>query len=180
MALPELLEAAKAVDADVSKAPSDARKRRGLGFRRGYVATISNLEQTEQGDPDVAVLLEDLSRVYGINLGGGTAGSPDPPGSESPPEGGESGGEETPKDIPRPPKQLKKVPRCESTQNFDSVEMLEHLKGGLGSLGQVVHTEMISVRQPQFMAPSVRFSDGVRKVLETKGLVADQLFTHQV
>jgi hypothetical protein len=175
--LPAVLAVAKQVDA----APAHVSKKRKLGFRRGLVSTdAQNPEDAEGGDPEVAALLKNLSQQYGVALGGRSSSSPDPPGTEDVAQGGEDAGEATPSDVPRPPKQLKKVPKCESTKSFDSVEMLDHLKTGLGSLGQVVHTEYMAVRQAQFMAPEAQFSAGVNTILGTKGLVADQLFTHQV
>eukprot|EP00850_Spirogloea_muscicola_P012778 SM000084S23114 [mRNA] locus=s84:256257:265074:+ [translate_table: standard] len=43
---------------------------------------------------------------------------------------------------PRPPRALRRLPRCTSTNELDALAMLEHLREGLGSLGQARPTPL--------------------------------------
>ncbi|MCO5604471.1 hypothetical protein L7F22_058637 [Adiantum nelumboides] len=52
--------------------------------------------------------------------------------------------------LPRPPRHHKKLARCMNTIDYSAEEMVDHLREGLGSLGQIVHCEVIEKREATY------------------------------
>ncbi|CAI5494579.1 unnamed protein product [Closterium sp. Naga37s-1] len=79
---------------------------------------------------------------------------------------------------PCPPRQLKKVPPCNSTETMSAPQLLEHLKQGLGSLGQVVHCEELPQRKPRYGKLASQLCPATWHALARAGV--SQLYSHQV
>ncbi|KAM7279820.1 hypothetical protein ACFE04_006954 [Oxalis oulophora] len=67
--------------------------------------------------------------------------------------------------------------RCHETKQLLPVEMVEHLKIGIGSYGQVVHVENISTRRPIHVEVPNEYSDNTKYALKRMGIT--KLYSHQ-
>ncbi|GBG90630.1 hypothetical protein CBR_g50975 [Chara braunii] len=77
----------------------------------------------------------------------------------------------------RPPRVLKKIPRCTSTKSYSPAEMLDHLREGLGSVGQVTHCQYKPPRKPSYGSLERPLSEATIAALKKKK-IAD-LYVHQ-
>ncbi|GJP39287.1 hypothetical protein CLOM_g23675 [Closterium sp. NIES-68] len=78
---------------------------------------------------------------------------------------------------PHPPRQLKKVPPCNSTEPMAAQQLLEHLKQGLGSLGQVVHCEQLPQRNACYRELASQLCPATWHALARLGV--SRLYSHQ-
>lgn len=79
--------------------------------------------------------------------------------------------------LPRPPRQHKKLARCMDMADLSAAEMVEHLRQGLGSLGQIVHCEVIEQREADYGQVAVALSDPTAAAL--RRLHISKLYKHQ-
>lgn len=81
------------------------------------------------------------------------------------------------KPLPRPPRHHKKLARCKDTVDRSAAEMFEHLRQGLGSLGQIAHCEVIEKREAEYGQLAVPLSDST--VAALKKLHISRFYKHQ-
>ncbi|XP_057857764.2 uncharacterized protein LOC131066901 isoform X2 [Cryptomeria japonica] len=79
--------------------------------------------------------------------------------------------------FPRTSQGHNKQYRCSETKELMPFDMVDHLKKGLGSCGQVVHVENINARKAKYGVPSITFSESTNALL--KGMGISRLYSHQ-
>eukprot|EP00258_Populus_trichocarpa_P021527 XP_024437546.1 ATP-dependent helicase hrq1 isoform X5 [Populus trichocarpa] len=67
--------------------------------------------------------------------------------------------------------------RCHETNQLLPVEMVEHLREGIGSKGQIVHVEDIDSRKPIYVQVPNVLSDNMKSALKCMGIT--KLYSHQ-
>ncbi|PQQ02746.1 putative ATP-dependent helicase YprA [Prunus yedoensis var. nudiflora] len=67
--------------------------------------------------------------------------------------------------------------RCHGTDSLLPVEMVEHLRKGIGAKGQIVHVEDIGARRPVYVEVPHELSENMRSALHSIGIT--QLYSHQ-
>lgn len=67
--------------------------------------------------------------------------------------------------------------RCHRTDELQPLEMIEHLRNGTGSKGQMVHVEDIDARKAIYKEMPERLSDKTKSVLKNVGI--DKFYIHQ-
>eukprot|EP00798_Chlamydomonas_sp_ICE-L_P008045 gene8045-1279_t len=82
-----------------------------------------------------------------------------------------------PKGAPRPPRVLKKVAGCKSTEPLGTEPLLEHMQELEWYEQQLCHVERTGIRQPVYATPSAPLSEPSVRALHAKGI--DNLFCHQ-
>ncbi|KAH7387798.1 hypothetical protein KP509_16G041600 [Ceratopteris richardii] len=80
--------------------------------------------------------------------------------------------------LPRPPRHHKKLARCTSTDDYSAEDMVEHLKEGLGSLGQIVHCEILEKREAEYCELKATLSQSTLAAL--KRIHISRFYKHQV
>ncbi|CAM6099284.1 unnamed protein product [Calypogeia fissa] len=79
--------------------------------------------------------------------------------------------------LPRPPRSHKNVTRCKSINDLGALEMMEHLKKGLGSAGQFVHCELIKHRDAAYGELQHTLAPETDTALKNMGI--GRFYTHQ-
>ncbi|KAI5067358.1 hypothetical protein GOP47_0017886, partial [Adiantum capillus-veneris] len=79
--------------------------------------------------------------------------------------------------LPRPPRHHKKLARCMDTFDYSAEEMVDHLREGLGSLGQIVHCEVIEKREARYGELATALSYSTAAAL--KKLDITRFYKHQ-
>lgn len=79
--------------------------------------------------------------------------------------------------FPRMPGGHNKQYHCSETNELTSFDMVEHLRKGLGSSGQLVHVETINPRKAKYGDHLMTFSESTKTALRRMGI--SMLYSHQ-
>lgn len=137
-----------------------AMKKRETSFKSELWESIKLLLVKNTGESGIAISLEDMLIFAreGIAVGGN--------------EARQAGKGSCPSSRSRKSQTL-----CHDTNSLLPSEMVEHLRNGIGSKGQVVHVEDINARKATYVKLSDELSETTKSALKRIGL--NTLYSHQ-
>ncbi|CAH8270442.1 unnamed protein product [Arabidopsis lyrata] len=137
-----------------------AMKKRETSFKSDFWDSIKSLLNKNTGESGIAISLEGMLKFAseGRAVGGNEARQA---GKGSCPTSGSR----------------KSQTLCRETNSLLPSEMVEHLRNGIGSKGQVVHVEVINARKSAYVEMSDKLSETTKSALKRIGL--NTLYSHQ-
>lgn len=137
-----------------------AMKKRETSFKSDFWDSIKSLLNKNTGESGIAISLEGMLKFAseGRAVGGNEARKA---GKGSFPSSGSR----------------KSQTLCHETNSLLPSEMVEHLRNGIGSKGQIVHVEVINARKSAYVEMSDKLSETTKSALKRIGL--NTLYSHQ-
>ncbi|CAB93712.1 putative protein [Arabidopsis thaliana] len=137
-----------------------AMKKREASFKSDFWESIRSLLNKNTGESGIAISLEGLLKFASEGRADG--------GNEA----RQAGKGTCPTSGSRKFQTL-----CHATNSLLPSEMVEHLRNGIGSKGQVVHVEVIKARKSAYVEMSDKLSETTKSALKRIGL--NTLYSHQ-
>ncbi|XP_024970556.1 uncharacterized protein LOC112509694 isoform X2 [Cynara cardunculus var. scolymus] len=144
----------------IARVVNTMRKREGA-FKAGLLAAVKSFMEKRGNETIKSLSLNDL--LLHVNEGDQKATKSD--------------AKRTKRSLSEPSGSFSPVAQCNETNPLLPVEMVEHLRAGIGSQGQMVHVEEINGRVANFVEIPSYLSERTQSALKSCGI--SKLYSHQ-